>query len=176
MEDEFSFQSRAFSTSIGDSESAKTVQILIRKPCNPVTSCCQRTPFRKVPKPLLGCKVRGFGGSKSASHLLRQEWPPNGLRSILSWGRESKQFVWLGDSNFELVGSIRFAAPGPGISILHQVAVDALAARVVWVESGKQLKPGWKGNKNWQIFPGDVMSTFHGHHQEQQNNKTCLVK
>ena len=101
--------------------------------------------------------------------LVEQVWYPiscrkNGLPMACApsycGDDENKQFVWLGDSNFKLVGSIWFAAPGPGISILHQVAVDALAARVVWVESGKQLKPGWKGNKNWQIFPGDVMSTF----------------
>ena len=87
-------------------------------------------------------------------------------------------FLWgvIKNIQFFLLGDAKFAARRPGISILHQVAVDALTARVVGVAlRGKQLKHGWKG-KETGSFPGDVKSTFHGHHQGKQNNKTCLVE
>ena len=89
----FSFQSRACSTSTGDSESAKTVKcwfVNLATPWHRVV----RTPFRKVPKPLLGCKVRGFWWhSKSVSigiAAVASQWP----WPLLSYcgNDENKQF------------------------------------------------------------------------------------
>lgn len=136
---------------------SENCQILIRKPRNPVTSCWEvaivvRTPFRKVPKPLLGCKVRYFGGSKSVSIGIAACLPEAMTIAILLWGRWKQTVCLVGGFKFQSRGSIWFAAPGPGISILHQVAVDALAATGGLGWKWKAAKTRLEGQQKLAVF------------------------